>query len=87
MIKICFLVLIGLVSTTIQAGEIACWGDDSFGETIPPTGNDFIAVSVGYKFSLALRESGTCVGWGYDGSGQASPPEGESFQELKFLST
>jgi hypothetical protein len=64
------------------AGSIVSWGD-----TVPPDGNDFIAIAAGLSQSLALRSDGSIIGWGAGKSGQtgwpnfgqADPPEGNNF--------
>jgi len=39
MLREYILVITGFVSITLHGGEIACWGDGSFGATISPEGN------------------------------------------------
>jgi len=41
--------------------------------------NDFVAISAGDSYSLALKPDGSIVGWGWNGSGQAIPPDGNNF--------
>ncbi len=44
-------------------GRIACWGDDDYGQSSPPSGK-FTAVSSGEGGSCALRDDGAAVCWG-----------------------
>jgi len=42
--------------------------------------NDFVAISAGDYYSLALKSDGSIVGWGSNGDGnKATPPEGNDF--------
>jgi hypothetical protein len=47
----CLILSLGLTPSTLLAGDFVCWVDDSFGETIPLAGNDFLAVSAGHSFN------------------------------------
>jgi alpha-tubulin suppressor-like RCC1 family protein len=47
-------------------GTLTAWGRNTFGQTNPPAGDDFIAVAAGYNHSLALRSDGSLVAWGRD---------------------
>jgi alpha-tubulin suppressor-like RCC1 family protein len=55
---------------------IAGWGNNSYGQATPPTGNDFIAIAAGEWHSLALRANGSIVGWGDNWYGEANSPMG-----------
>ncbi|MHC4655502.1 MAG: hypothetical protein ACYS91_10865 [Planctomycetota bacterium] len=57
-----------------MATALPGWGKNDYGQSAPPTGNDFVAVSTIYGHSLALRLDGSIVGWGDDNRGQATPP-------------
>lgn len=68
-------------------GYVVAWGNNSFGQSSPPSGLDgVVEIAAGGFHALALRSSGTVVGWGagsgaYDGffhCDQAKPPEGLS---------
>jgi len=47
----------------LATGEIRCWGDNTYGQSRPPTGT-FIAVSAGRNYSCGLRTDQTVVCWG-----------------------
>jgi Regulator of chromosome condensation (RCC1) repeat len=56
-------------------GTLACWGDDSAGQSTPP-GGTFTTVSAGGNHACAVRTDGGVVCWGQDTSGQSSVPVG-----------
>ena len=57
-------VVIGLaLPPGADAGVIFGWGYDSYGETVPPAGDDFIAIAAGDNYSVALRDDGSLTGW------------------------
>jgi len=58
-------VSVGLLHTCAlrASGEVACWGDNGFGQTNAPAGT-FRSVSVGVLHTCALRESGEVACWG-----------------------
>jgi alpha-tubulin suppressor-like RCC1 family protein len=60
-------------------GLIRQWGQNDFGQSMPPSGNDFKAVSAGYHHSLAVLVGGTLVAWGDNSSGQTNVPTGSNF--------
>jgi len=60
-------------------GMLVGWGDNWAGQTICPSGNDFVAVAAGYYHSLALRSDGTLIGWGGNPKGQTNCPSGNYF--------
>jgi alpha-tubulin suppressor-like RCC1 family protein len=57
-----------------QNGSLACWGNDEFGESTPPTGNDFVRVSCGALHTCALKKDNTVMCWGNNDYGQCDPP-------------
>ena len=57
-------------------GTIACWGDDSFGQSDAPDGR-FSSVGGGHSHTCGLRTDGTIACWGDDSFGQSRPPEGD----------
>ena len=57
------------------SGEIACWGDNEFGQIEAPAVG-FRAVSAGDWHSCAIRESGEAVCWGDGRDGQTDAPPG-----------
>ena len=64
------------------SGSVVAWGDNSFGQTRPPPGNDFVAVAAGSGHSLALRANGQVMCWGNDENGQAPPHVKGSFSAI-----
>ena len=59
----------------LDTGEIACVGDDDFGQASPPQGA-FVSVAAGDRHTCGVRETGSVVCWGDDQAGQSSPPGG-----------
>ncbi len=58
-------------------GAIACWGDDSHGQTSQaPTTGTFRAVTTGGYHSCAVRQNGTVTCWGRNDDGQTTVPTG-----------
>jgi hypothetical protein len=55
-------------------GTIDCWGNNSFAQTIPPSGS-FTQLSTGLFHGCALREDGTAACWGENDDKKATPPE------------
>ena len=47
-------------------GEVQCWGDNSTGQSTPPTGATFKQVSVGSAFSCGITTSNAIDCWGMD---------------------
>ena len=60
------------------AGEIACWGNNEFGQSDPPAGR-FIAVSAAYALTCGVRESGAIACWGFEYRGGTDAPAGSDF--------
>ena len=56
-------------------GAVACWGDNSYGQTDAPDGT-FTAVTAGEGHSCGLRTDGTVECWGGNKHGQADAPDG-----------
>ena len=56
-------------------GEIACWGDNAYGEAIPPEGK-FTDISASGDHTCAIRTSGAVECWGHNEYGKAVPPDG-----------
>ncbi len=44
-------------------GRLACWGDDDYGQSSPPSG-EFTAISSGESGSCAVRDDGAAICWG-----------------------
>jgi hypothetical protein len=62
------------------AGTIVGWGDDAHGEIMDiPVGDDFVSISPGGLFAIALRADGSLAGWGMDMYRVAHVPEGNDF--------
>ncbi len=72
-------VLAPAASGSPPGGSIVAWGRNVEGQASPPAGEDFVAVSAGDRFSLALRADGSIAAWGDDSAHQASPPAGNDF--------
>jgi alpha-tubulin suppressor-like RCC1 family protein len=58
-------------------GSIACWGDDTYGQTTPPA-DTFKSVSTGGFHTCGVRSDGTIVCWGENAHGQITPPSDTS---------
>ncbi|MCY3663222.1 MAG: hypothetical protein OXH28_10455 [bacterium] len=56
-------------------GAVACWGDNSHGQTDAPAGR-FKAVSAGGRHTCGLLANDTVACWGDDSDGQATPAGG-----------
>jgi alpha-tubulin suppressor-like RCC1 family protein len=50
-------------------GTLVCWGDNTFGQSSPPTGT-FTQVSAGTFHTCGVKTDGTFVCWGDNFSGQ-----------------
>ncbi len=66
-----------------EAGSVACWGDDEYGQATPPEGT-FTTVSAGQFHACGVKTDGAVVCWGRVLSGQAKltkrVPRSLSFQ-------
>jgi hypothetical protein len=60
-------------------GTIVGWGDNSYGQAAPPSGNHFVAISARQEHSLALRADGSIAWWGRRYYHNATPPSGNDF--------
>ena len=58
----------------LSDGSLDCWGDDFYGQSTPPAGNNFVAVTTGQAHSCALTTSGSIKCWGADTWGLRTPP-------------
>ena len=63
-------------------GSLVGWGNNVYGQTNVPAGNDFMAIAAGGFHSLALKSDGSLVGWGYNGYGQTNVPAGDDFMAI-----
>ncbi len=59
-----------------QDGSVVGWGDNSYGQTIAPSGVTFLAVAGGEYHSLGLKMDGTVIGWGDASTGLSNIPQG-----------
>ncbi len=62
-------------------GVLACWGQDTGGQTLPPAGDQWRQVVVGNEHGCALDDTGAITCWGCGGEdpgdeGQCDPPAG-----------
>src|SRR3990170_1317297 len=62
-----------------NAGSLAAWGWNDYGQTNAPVGNDFVAIAGGGLHSLALKSDGSLAAWGDNSSGQTNVPAGNDF--------
>ncbi len=69
----------GAEPPTPAGNTLVGWGLDEFGETDVPDGSDFVAVSAGESYSLALRSDGSLAGWGFNQFGQTGVPAGNDY--------
>ena len=90
--------LIGLISAppawAVPAGKLVAWGNNQYGQTNVPAGNNFVAIDASQGFhSLALRSDGSLAGWGSNYGdpilgagdifyGQAIVPAGNDFKAI-----
>lgn len=52
-----------------QGGFVLAWGDNGYGQTdVPTDATNIVAISAGYRHSMALRADGTVIGWGQLGA-------------------
>src|SRR5437016_7183401 len=62
--------LIGLISSpawAAPAGKLVAWGNNQYGQTNVPAGNDFVAIDASQGgHALALRSDGSLAGWGWN---------------------
>jgi len=63
----------------VTNGTVVAWGDNSFGQSSPPSNlSNVVAVAAGYLHSAALISNGTVVAWGDNTFGQTNVPPGLS---------
>lgn len=58
-----------------ESGELACWGDNSHGQTVEWGG--YRQVSAGVQHTCALADSGGLACWGRNWEGQVDAPSGQ----------
>ena len=66
----------------LHEGSIVGWGNNSYGQTNVPAGNDFTQVAAGGEYSLALKSDGSLAGWGWNSYGQTNVPAGNDFTQV-----
>ena len=66
--------------TTTQA--VACWGDNTYGESTPPTGQ-FTSVSAGIDVACGIQVNQTIACWGDTQGGQVPVPAGLASQKFR----
>src|SRR3990172_7201349 len=60
------------------AAAIRGWGDSAI-DSAELARKDFMAVSAGREYSLALKADGSIFAWGYNYWGAVPPPDGDDF--------
>jgi alpha-tubulin suppressor-like RCC1 family protein len=78
-VKISTLLLVALCPAVsavraAQTGSLCAWGDNTYGQTEVPYGNDFVAIAGGWSHSLALKSDGSIAAWGDNSYGQCDVP-------------
>src|SRR5690349_922615 len=72
-----FAVALSCLQTSLIAGQIWAWGDNTYGQlNVPANLTNAIAVSVGERHGVALRADGTPIAWGDNSFGQTNVPPG-----------
>ncbi len=64
-------------------GRVIGWGSNQYGQSVWPTGNQYVQVSAGSWFTLALRQDGLIDTWGYNRTGQLGNGETSNSSALK----
>lgn len=78
--SILVLVVLLVFTPCTFAASIVAWGSNWSGVISDiPDGNDFIAISAGEKWCLALRANGSLAAWGRNNEGQCEIPDGNDF--------
>jgi len=65
-------------SCVLDDNGVACWGDNTWGQSTAPALSNPIQVSTGARHACALDDSGV-VCWGYDRYGETNVPGNLSF--------
>ena len=66
------------------SGTVQCWGDNSNGESDPPSGQ-FTAIDAGIWHSCGIRTNGTAQCWGQNALGESDPPSGQFTGPSSFV--
>lgn len=62
------------LSISNSQNNIVGWGLNDYGQTTPPEGNDFAAISTSWYHSLGLKADGSIKTWGRNNYGQCTVP-------------
>lgn len=73
------LILVLFLCSTANAGTILPYGNCWYSFCSPPEGNDFIQVSAGGFFGVALKQDSSIVAWGENSLQQCDTPKGNNF--------
>lgn len=65
-----------------EAGEAICWGDNNFGQTDVPAGEQFISISAGINLTCGVTTDNRALCWGLDSHGEAEPPADVLFSQI-----
>jgi len=70
-----FAAALSCLQTSLIAGQIWAWGDNTYGQlNVPANLTNAIAVSAGERHAVALRADGTLIAWGDNTFGQTNVP-------------
>jgi alpha-tubulin suppressor-like RCC1 family protein len=66
-------------NASLSVSPLAVWGDNTFKQTVPPTGlSNAVAIAAGGYHGLALMSNGTVIAWGDNQDHQTNVPAGLS---------
>ena len=49
------------ITSSVFAGSIVAWGDNTLGQGNVPIGDDFVAIAAGTSVNIALRADGSLI--------------------------
>ena len=83
----CLAVTLVCATTSAWAGRIDAWGINYSGICNVPPRTDYVALSGGSLWSVAIVEDGSLLAWGQNTSGECNVPAGAAKQLpfCKFL--
>ena len=58
---------------------MTAWGNNDYGQTNVPAGNDYTAITSGQHHNLALKADRSLVAWGLNDYGQCNVPAGNNY--------
>ena len=62
------------------SNTLVAWGNDASGQVSGvPSGSNFMTLSGGFDFGLAMRNDNTLVGWGFNYYNQCNVPSGNLY--------